>query len=281
VNNRKQELQLRATLSDPDAHEILAQAINDVPGFVTPPEIPIPERRLLIGIASLATGDSSFTRRLLHYLKGEEHTLLAARHFLWTGDDATFRGELAKILPALHTSESFAELSDVGNALESIGAVTEANFCRERANSAQRRLLTDWEGSNCDMLPAANAADTTLAFVHGMLGAQPDAPRGRLRLRICLPEWIDYMVVHNLRLGDAMLSLRYAREATNIRYQIEQFAGAMPVRLIFEPTFTQRIQSVDVDGVSASLSLQQQEDRIVAPMQLMLDDARLVSFELG
>lgn len=280
MKTRKQELQLRVNLSDADAHEILAQAINDVPGFVTPAEIPIPERRLLVGVASLATGDNSFTRRLLHYLNGEDHTLLAARHYLWTGDDATFRGELAKILPALHTIESFAEMSDVADALESIGAATEANATRERAGSAQRRLLTNWEAGNCDVLPAANAADTTLAFVHGMLGVRPDAPRGRLRLRMCLPDWIDYMVVHNLRLGDAMVSLRYAREANSIRYQIEQFAGAMPVRLIFEPTFRQAIKSVDVDGVTASLSLQQQGDRIVAPMQLMLDDARLVSFEL-
>jgi hypothetical protein len=279
--SKKQELQLRINLSDADAHEILAQAINDVPGFVTPPEIPIPERRLLIGAASLATGDSSFTRRLLQYLKGEDHTLLAARHYLWTGDDTTFRGELAKILPALHTFEPFAELVDVADALESIGATTEANVARERGSSAERRLLTNWEAGNCDILPAANAADTTLAFVHGMLGARPDAPRGRLRLRICLPDWIDYMVVHNLRVGDAMLSLRYARETNNIRYQIDQFAGAMPVRLIFEPTFTQPIQSVDVDGVTASLSLQHDGDRIVAPIQLMLDDARLVSIQLG
>ena len=278
--NKRQTLQLRVQLSDAEANEILATAINDVPGFTTPPEISIPERRLLIGVASLAIGDTSFTRRLLQHLNGEEHALLAARHFLWTGDDATLRGELPKLLAALPQMQSFTEMYEVANALESVGAGSEAKVVRERADSAQRRLLTNWAAGDCNVLPAANAADTTLAFVHGMLGAIPDAPRGRLRLRICLPDWIDYMVVHNLRIGDSLLSLRYAKEQTTVRYQIEQFAGAMPVRLIFEPTFTREVTGVDVDGTSAVLSVQQQGERIVAPIQLMLDNERMLSFEL-
>jgi hypothetical protein len=279
VSKKKQE-QLRVQLSDAEASEILANAIDDVPGFIAPPEIPIPERRLLIGVASLAIGDTVFTRQLLRHLSGQEHLLLAARHFLWTGDDATLRTQLPKMLETLPQVAPFVEMNEVASALESVGAAHEASQVRARAGNSRRRLLTDWEASDWNVLPAANAADTVADFVHGMLGAIPDAPRGRLRLRLSLPDWLDFMTVHNLRIGDALISLRYVCEQDSMRYYVEQFAGAVPVRLILEPTFTRNVKSVAVDSAPADLIIQLIGGRFVAPVQLMLDHERALEFEL-
>ena len=229
--SKRDELQLRVELSDKDAEEILTEAIGEVPGFETPYEISIPERRLLIGAASLAIGDDEWTRKLLQHLAGEDHLLLAARYFLWTGDDATLRSQIPKIAEAAANMKPFAEMHEVVMAMESIGAGT--MDARARGATAQRRLLNDYESVDCNVLNAANAADTVLTFVHGMLGAAPDAPKGRMRMRVRLPDWLDRMHVQILRLGDALIRVSYTKDPNRIIYEVEQTAGAMPVRLIF------------------------------------------------
>lgn len=277
--SKREELQLRVELSDKEAEEILTDAIASVPGFETPFEISIPERRLLIGAASLAIGDTEWTRALLKHMSGEDHLLLAARYFLWTADDTTMRAQIPKIAEGAAAMKPFSEMHEVVMALESIGAGTAD--ARARGANAQRRLLSDYESVDCNVLSAGNAADTVMTFVHGMLGAAPDAPRGRLRMRVRLPDWIDDMHVHNLRLGDALIRMSYTREPANITYEVEQVAGAMPVRLIFEPTFTTHVKTVQVDDTSAELTMQPYaNDRIVAPVQLMLDNQRTIRFAL-
>lgn len=276
---RKQE-QLRVELDDAEAEEILAHAIADVPGFYTPDEVAVADRRALIGAASLAIGDAQFTRRLLEQLGGEDLLLTAARHYLWTGDDVTMREQLPRIVAKLPDVTPFAELQELALALESVGAADEATGVRARLAQSQRRLLADPEAYDCNVLPAANAADTVVTFVHAILGAAPDAPRGRLRLRTRLPDWIDRMAVHNLRLGDALIELTYEVVGKTIAYGIEQVAGAIPVRLIFEPTFSAPVARAQVDHVPADLAVQPLGTRVIAPVQLMLDHERRVVFEI-
>jgi hypothetical protein len=281
LTSRRQQEQLRVECSDRDAQEILSDAIARVPGFVVPPgDIPAGDARLLIGLASLAIGDREFSRVLINALKRDDFLLFVARFFLWTGDDHILREQLPRIDRTLPETEPFAELHELAIALESIGAGAEAAAVRTQAANAQRRILPDWDAHDCDQLPAANEADTVNVFMHALLGAAPDAARGRLRLRVCLPDWLDSLRVHNLRMADALITLHYQRTDAHVQYAIEQVAGAVPVRLVFEPTFTKPVTSAFVDDVAAELSYQPHGKRVCAPVQLMLDHERVVRFDM-
>ena len=277
ITPRRRAEQLRIECSDADAQEILADAIDKLPGFYVPNDIPAADRRLPVGIASLAIGDREFARALFEHLTGDDYLLFVARHFLWSGADGVLRAELSRIDAELRAGQPFMELHELAIALESIGAAAEAALVRARSANAQRRLLPDWDGHDCNQLPAASPSDTVNVFMHRHLGAAPDAPRGRLRLRLCLPDWMSSLAVHNIRMADALIDLTYHRDANVASYTIEQLAGAMPVRLIFEPTFTRPLASVHVDDVPADLNLQPAENRFMAPMQIMLDHQRRIT----
>ncbi len=277
-NVRKQAEQLRVECSDRDTEEVLAEAIDRVPGFTTPYDIPAADRRLTVGIASLAIGDRDFSRALVGKLEQEDYLVLSARYFLWSGFEVLLRAQLPRINEVLAQCEPFAEMHDLAIALESIGANAEAAAVRTRSADAQRRVLPDWEAENNIWLPAGAPADTVNVFMHTMLGVAPDAARGRLRLRPHWPDWLERVKVHNLRLADALVTLEFDRTGNETRYVVEQVAGAMPVRLIFEPRFAHLVSAVEIDGVSADLQLQPMGGGVVAPVQLMLDHARTLRF---
>lgn len=278
-NARKKQEQLTVACSDRDAEEILAEAIDRVPGFHVPVDIPAADRRLPVGLASLAIGDRDFSHALIARLANEAYLLLSARYFLWSGTAGALRAELPRIDETLAQCEPFAELHELAIALESIGATAEAAAVRVRAAAAKRRILPDWEAEDCNVLPAGNPADTVNIFMHTMLGAAPDAARGRLRLRPCWPDWLEWITVRNIRLGDALITLEYQRDHSAAQYKIEQVAGAMPVRLIFEPAFAHQIAGIQVDDVPADLNLQMSAARVIAPVQLMLDHERVLRFQ--
>lgn len=278
LSARRRQEQLRVECSDRDLQDTIAAAIDGVPGFAVPAELPTQERRLAAGLASLAIGDREFSRALLQHLHGSDYLLLVARYFLWSGSDGVLRAELPRIDRTLQQCEPFIELHELAIALESIGAAAEAAAVRARCANAARRLLPDWEAAGCHELPATDAPDIVNAFLHTMLGVAPDAPRGRLRLRLCLPDTVQSLCVENLRLGDALVLLQCSHAERHFGYVVEQIAGAMPVRLIFEPTFTRHISAVLIDDVPAQLALRPYRDRIVAPVQLMLDHQRVLRF---
>jgi hypothetical protein len=278
LSARRKVEQLRVECSDRAAQEILADAIDRVPGFAVPSEIPAADRRLPVGLASLGIGDREFSRALLEQLRGADYLLLAARYFLWSGHDAWLRTQLPRIDASVRECQPFAELHELAIALESIGADAEAAAVRARCANVQRRILPDWEAADCNQLPAAAPADTVNAFLHTMLGVAPDAPRGRLRVRLCLPDWLDSLCVENLRMADALVLLQCTREAGHFSYVVEQIAGALPVSLIFEPTFGAPVQAVFIDDVPAELAVRPHRDRLVAPVQLVLDHQRVLRF---
>jgi hypothetical protein len=279
ITPRRRAEQLRVKCNDTDAQEILAEAIDKLPGFYVPRDIPAADRRLPIGIASLAIGDREFSRALFEHLDGADFLLLAARHFLWSGEDAVLRAELERIDLELQQVPPFVELHELAIALESIGATAEAAAVRTRSANAKRRILPDFDAQDCNELPAASPAGTVNTFMHTHLGIAPDAPRGRLRMRVCLPDWIHEIAVDNIRMADAFITLRYKREGESHYYEIEQVAGAMPVRLIFEPTFEKMVTAAHIDDVAADLNVQPHGQRIVAPLQIMLDNRRSIRFE--
>ena len=275
---RRRQEQLHVECSDRDLQDAIAAAIDGVPGFAVPADLPAQQRRLAAGIASLAIGDREFSRALLQHLHGTDYLVLVARYFLWSGSDGVLRAELPRIDQTLQQCEPFMELHELAIALESIGAAAEAAAVRARCANAARRILPDWEAASCNVLPAADASDIVNAFLYAMLGVAPDAARGRLRVRLCLPDDMESLCVENLRLGDALVLLQCSRTDRHFSYVVEQIAGAMPVRLIFEPTFTRPVDAVLIDDAPAQLSLRPYRDRIVAPVQLMLDHQRVLRF---
>jgi glycogen debranching enzyme len=117
-------------------------------------------------------------------------------------------------------------------------------------------------------------------FVHGLLGAEPDATRGRLRLRPQIPSQWDRLDVRNLRMGDATISCRYHLAGRTHAFTLEQDEGAVPVRILFEPAIPVRsIAAVRIDGTEARLDVRPFGERILAPVQLVLDHARTIEID--
>jgi hypothetical protein len=121
--------------------------------------------------------------------------------------------------------------------------------------------------------------DVITSAVYGTLGYEPDAPKGRLVLRPQIePEW-SRLHIENVHMGDALIALKYARAEDGMQFEIVQVAGAYPVRLIFEPILSVPVLKAFVDDAPASLDFKPHGDRIIIPVQIMLDDRRIVRFE--
>jgi hypothetical protein len=144
------------------------------------------------------------------------------------------------------------------------------------AATAARRIVV------CDPVLAVSVTDPILGLVLDLLGAEPDAGRGRLRLRPVLPDAWRFMEVTGLPMADSRIRLRVDRTGTGLDIEIEQTHGAMPVRVILEPIVTARaLAGATVDGQPASLVPRPFGDRIRVPVQLALDHTRCLSLHLA
>ena len=115
----------------------------------------------------------------------------------------------------------------------------------------------------------------------GMLGIEPDAARNRLRIRPQLPAHWDTATIERIRIGDALVSLDYRREPTASgmlhRFTAEQTTGAVPVRLILEPVLAgTAVVAAAVDGTPAALVPRPFGTRILVPVQVVLDETRMI-----
>lgn len=111
-------------------------------------------------------------------------------------------------------------------------------------------------------------------LVAGMLGIDPDAERGRLRLRPHAPaDWRDWRA-DNIRVGDTAVELSVEREGDTIAIRVDQTAGALPLTLILEPTVEAPVGPCFVDGQPADLAVRPFPHRVVVPVQLVLDSPR-------
>ena len=152
----------------------------------------------------------------------------------------------------------------------------------ERAKGAWDEVLHGTRRIAAGVCPdqAWSTAMAIAPLVYGLLGAEPDAPRGRLRLRPWIPDPWDRFHVRNLRMGESSIRLRFERNGSVHSFRIEQEEGAVPVRLVFEPVLPGRLASARIDGSPAHLDPQAFGGRVVAPSQLMLDHERVVEIEV-
>lgn len=222
------------------------------------------------------------------------YLLLAARYVAWTGDLPTLRREWAGLLavreavdgPEDSTAEGVAPeaspragsaLAELAEAAESIG---EARAAEELRRSAEERGVGPWS-ANLGGGDGDGEAGALRRLVHGLLGAEPDAPRGRLVLRPAPPSDWDRFGVSRLRVGEAAVTVEYERAAGRHTFRLRQDRGGTPLRVILEPVLPgSQLRSATVDGVPAELDARQAGDKLVVPVQVVLDHAREVVLEL-
>jgi hypothetical protein len=69
-------------------------------------------------------------------------------------------------------------------------------------------------------------------MLRSMLGLQPDAMAGTLRIvRPMLPDWLGEVTLRGLRVGPAIVDLRFRREAAGTRATVLRQEGALTVSL--------------------------------------------------
>ncbi len=79
-------------------------------------------------------------------------------------------------------------------------------------------------------VPQAWAAGSAFALVQAMLGLQPDAPAGVLRIDPALPDWLPELTLRGLRVGGHIFDLRFTRDGTTTRHEILRGDAAAVVR---------------------------------------------------
>lgn len=128
---------------------------------------------------------------------------------------------------------------------------------------------------------AWSTAMVVAPLVYGLLGVQPDACVHRLRLRPQIPAAWDRLAVRRLRVGDAHLSLAYHRQGGRHTFELSQTRGAVPLNVVFEPALTGgHPVAVRVDDTVADLDVRPFGERVLVPVQLVLDGRRRVVIEL-
>jgi glycogen debranching enzyme len=70
--------------------------------------------------------------------------------------------------------------------------------------------------------PQAWAAGSCFSFLQTILGLVPDAPNERLYLDPALPDWMPDLELHDLRLDDMTLDVRFWRDGAETRWEVQR-----------------------------------------------------------
>lgn len=159
--------------------------------------------------------------------------------------------------------------------IEAGNALWDADMGGDRADSPRNAA------AGPPACPSALAC-AVLAFMHGIMGASPDAARHRLRLRLHLPRSWNRWSVRNLRMGDARIEVAVERTTGEITVRAAQTEGAVPVRLVLEALTPKRqIGAIRVDGHDAQLEVRRFGDGLIVPVQVDLDNERSLAVRLA
>jgi glycogen debranching enzyme len=81
-----------------------------------------------------------------------------------------------------------------------------------------------YKGANA---PQAWAAGSCFSILQAILGFHPDAPRQRLYVDPCLPDWMPDLELTDLRVGAAVLDLKLWREGEATRWEVTRGPAGM------------------------------------------------------
>lgn len=135
-----------------------------------------------------------------------------------------------------------------------------------------------WDRLMADEDPAPDSATAWILLVlaHGLLGLDPDAPVGRLRIAPRLPQQLTSVEVRGITLGDATLRMKYRQEGPSHLFTLEPEIASVPPLVVFEPSVYGRIFEIRVDGLIADLNTRSVGPMMVASLQLPIDALRSV-----
>ncbi|MDA0327459.1 MAG: hypothetical protein O2958_00400 [Gemmatimonadetes bacterium] len=125
-------------------------------------------------------------------------------------------------------------------------------------------------GADSDSLTAV----LLLALTQGLLGLEPDAPAGRIRIAPRLPSHINGFTVAGITLGDASIGMRYTRDGTTHQFVLTPDIAPVPPLVVFEPAVVGRIREIRIDGEAADLHVRRLGTSTVAPVQIPIDGVR-------
>jgi hypothetical protein len=217
----------------------------------------------------IAIGEYKWVRAMLPALEdGHEFLRGFGDYFAASADDGFARVWWPRVVALVESLEGDVD----AETLRALAIAAEAIGERDFAGALNQRARMSRAQRHEPRGPIVEA-------VYSLLGYAPDAPKGRLLLRPAIdPRW-SQLHVQNIRIGDALIDLAYSRTDERMEFQIVQTAGAYPVRLIFEPILATRVAKAFVDETPADLDFRPHEDRIILPVQILLDDRRVVRFE--
>lgn len=218
---------------------------------------------------------------------GSEWLPLLARYLAWSGDLATVR----RWWPAVRRPGP-----SLGSAARDLAALAEDMGDAALAAMLRQQVPPDQE-TNRHPMPGGSVIRRV---VSGLVGAEPDAVRGRLVLRPRLTG-LSELEVRGLVVGEAAVDVTWERRGTGHHLEVSQGRGAAPLQLVLEPEVEGlAVAGVQVDGRAADLDVQQvgrtrkgraqrigagatgasHETRWRVPVQLVLDRPRTLDVEL-
>lgn len=200
--------------------------------------------------------------------------LFLARYVRWSGDLHAAAAIWGRVLAALDLTLS--ELGDEYSTSLRRGTCTELAPVATDLGDVQlaARLHGIARTAETAPIPVEGAADALVirdAAFH-TIGIDPDAARGRLRLRPRLDR-MDELRVRGIRFGDGSISLSADRSDSMLTIRVQQDAGSIPVTVLLEP-FLLEPGSATMDGQPAELVAQNVADGTILPVQLVLDETR-------
>ncbi|MDH3269695.1 MAG: hypothetical protein OEN56_00090 [Gemmatimonadota bacterium] len=133
-----------------------------------------------------------------------------------------------------------------------------------------------WDPVGAD---GSRTAELLLAVCCGLLGLEPDAASGRLRIAPRLPRHLESFGAEGLPIGAGSVSIDYRLDRQVRRFTLTPDAGAIPPLVIFEPSVPGSVSSVRIDGESADLELRRLGAWTVVPVQLPVDATRIIEVE--
>lgn len=202
--------------------------------------------------------------------------LFVARYVRWSGDLHSATAIWSDVLASLELA-----LSDSTTPALRHAACAELAPVATDLGDAQlaARLLGIARTTDAGDFPTHDNPDTEfvrhIAFT--ALGIEPDAARGRLRLRPRLDQ-MDELSARNIRFGDGSVRIGATRAGGRLTIRVEQDAGGIPITLLLEP-FVRGHRTATVDGRAADLHSQTLAGGTILPVQLVLDEARTLVVE--
>lgn len=267
---------------------------------------------VLTGTALLALGRHDAVRAAIRQPAAPADLLLLARWLAWTGDLAFITprwpdvrraaremirdsaGSTTVRHAAAALERTATDAGDPAFAAELRAALRNApepastpapgplvDFEQGRLHPAAARLDRDLAAASSAAPTPADDARAIVSLVHGVLGLEPDAVRGRIRFAPRLLPATAAAGFRDLRVADATLSGEIAVEQRWIRISIRQDSGAIPLTALLEPVLARRVSACSVDGQPADLALRPLGGGIIVPVQLVLDDERRLDIEIG